>query len=310
MKKIVLMSCAFLLAFAGSSLQNNSYTIAASANPKPITMLQDGGPFFHKIYSASSPDGLNWTKDNRVLLEHASVPSAIVTPDGKIRIYYVDASHIPENTNCAESTDNGLTFNPTSFSITNRAGSKALDPCIVRLKDDRYRLFYFAFAGTFSPTESHSIHSAISDDGIHFTEEGEAFSLAGLVDPDVFQVTKKKWLMYVFSGSAGGTVIAKSKNGVTFTFVDVMQPKDWGTTTPVKLDDGTFRLYAFNQPDGQRVASFLSSDGINWTQEPGIRLQADAGQQVTDPYVVRLANGSWKMFYKVSYTFHPPPTND
>jgi len=107
----------------------------------------DQGPFFHQIYSASSSDGLRWTFDNILLLDHASVPAAVVTPEGKIRIYYVDATERPENTNCAESSDRGLTFKVLGCTIANRAGEKALDPSIVRLPDGRYRLYYLAATG-------------------------------------------------------------------------------------------------------------------------------------------------------------------
>ena len=64
--------------------------VVMTPQPQPT-----GGPFFHQIYSASSSDGLNWSFDNRMLLDHASVPVAIATPEGKLRIYYVDAAQTP-----------------------------------------------------------------------------------------------------------------------------------------------------------------------------------------------------------------------
>lgn len=287
--------------FSGARLNGefNPRSIVA-AQQQPLS-LGNQGPFFHQIQSASSSDGLNWTHDNRLLMDHASVPAAIVTAEGNIRIYYVDANQQPETTNCAESKDGGSTFQVLNCSISGLSASKALDPSTVRLPDGRYRLYYYGSAqgdpGTQGP---HSIYSAISQDGVHFTEEKAVFTYPGLVDPDVFW-TGEQWLMFVFAGREG-TIVARSRDGLSFEYVGPLSIQGWGTTAPVKLDDGRFRLYAFDQPAAQTVASFTSSDGLNWTQEPGVRLTAPSGYQLTDPFVIQLPDGAWKMIYKVSRT--------
>lgn len=257
-----------------------------------------GGPYTHRVMSATSGNGLDWTYDDRTLIEHASVPSAIVTPAGNLRVYYVDAGQVPETTNCAESTDGGKTFRVLGLSIENRPGEKALDPSIVLLPDGRYRLYYFGVTGSPSQAGEHSIYSAISDDGVRFVQEREAFKYPGLVDPDVFW-TGSDWMMYVFSLDAGGTITARSADGRSFEYAGPLSLKGWGTVAPVALGDGRFRLYAFDQPAGTTVASFLSSDCVTWTREEGTRLSAPEGFQITDPFVVRLADGSWKMIFKV-----------
>jgi hypothetical protein len=252
------------------------------------------------VLSAASADGLAWVTDSRVLLEHASVPDAIVTPAGNLRIYYVDASQMPETANCAESTDGGATFNVLGLTIANRSALKALDPSIMRLQDGRYRLYFYGpMVQDPGGTGTHSIYSAISDDGVAFTEEQEVFSYNGLVDPDVFQVSKRQWYMFVFSLADGKTVLAKSTNGITFRYSKRDLGLDnWGTTSPVKIGTRRWRLYAFNQRGQQTVGSFVSRNGLKWTQEPGVRLTASPGEQITDPQVVQLSDGSWKMFYK------------
>lgn len=269
-------------------------TAVAQGQPTPAA-----GPYRHHVLSASSPDGLTWTAENRILLDHASVPCAIMTPDGKIRLYYVDASQMPETANCAESSDGGATFTVLGLTIANRTAIKALDPSIVLLKDGRYRLYFYGPAqqdpGTTGP---HSIYSAISDDGVAFTEEQQVFSYDGLVDPDVFQVRRSLWYMFVFSLADGRTIIAKSRDGLAFKYRKPLDLLNWGTTAPVKIDKRRFRLYAFNQMGQQTVGSFVSRNGIKWTQEPGVRLTAGPGEQITDPQVVQLPDGTWKMFYK------------
>lgn len=283
--------CALASLLCGCKKETNLAT--APQPPQP-----QAGPYFHQIYSASSSDGLNWTFDNRKLLDHASVPAAIVTPAGRLRIYYVDASQTPENTNCAESSDGGVTFTVLGCTIANRANDKALDPSIVLLADGRYRLYYYASKQNPNTSDKHSIYSAISSDGVHFTQEQEVFAQEGLVDPDVFQVGDE-WFMYVFSLNEGATIVARSRDGLSFEYVGLLGLRDWGTTAPVKLDDGRWRLYAFNQRGNQTVGSFVSSDGLNWTQEDGVRFTASAGWQVTDPFVVRLPDGTWKMVMKM-----------
>jgi hypothetical protein len=179
-----------------------------------------------------------------------------------------------------------------------------LDPSIVRLSDTRYRLYFYGPAVQ-DPggTGPHSIYSAISDDGVAFAEEQEVFSYNGLVDPDVFQVSRRSWYMYVFSLADGKTVLAKSRNGTTFHYSKRDLGLDnWGTTAPVKIGRRRWRLYAFNQRGQQSIGSFTSRNGLRWTQEAGERLTAGPGEQITDPQVVQMPDGTWKMFYKSELT--------
>ena len=59
------------------------------------------------------------------------------------------------------------------------------------------------------------------------------------------------------------------------------------------------RLYAFEQRArvGNRVRSFISTDGFRWEVEDGTRLAAGQEEQITDPFVVRW-KGGYKMFFK------------
>ncbi|MGB5036293.1 MAG: hypothetical protein WBQ66_06785 [Blastocatellia bacterium] len=282
-----------------ASLAVSLAILAGSIVVQGIQAPPTAGPYTHQVLSASSPDGLTWTHDGVVLLEHASVPCVIVMPDGQLRIYYVDASQMPETVNCAESADGGTSFEPLGLSIAGLTSEKAVDPSIVRLENGRYRLFYYGANGDPGAAGTHYVRSAISDDGVHFRETGTALAYPGLVDPDVFKV-RDKWLMFVFSLTEHTTMVAESRNGRKFRKVRPLGLDGFGTTKPVQFDDGRFRLYAFDQRTQRTIVSFVSEDGLEWSQEAGVRLDAPIGKEITDPQVVRLPDGGWKMVFKVS----------
>jgi hypothetical protein len=274
-----------------------------AAFPPGIEPVPLGGPYTHQIGSASGADGLSWSRDPGVRLEHASVPCAVVTTNNQILLYYVDADRgpgKPESIGCALSAD-GIHFARQPFSISGLPTRKALDPCVIRDQAGQYRLYYLAssFAGDpAADPQAHEIHLAISTDGIRFQENAVVFAQSGLVDPDVI-VFQEKWLMYVFDGHV--TVIATSTDGRKFTSLQGLDLPGWGTPAPVLLANGHLRLYAFEQrkPTANLVGSFVSTDGLKWTAEPGARLHASATEQITDPFVIRWKDG-YKMYFKIS----------
>ncbi|MBM3892341.1 MAG: hypothetical protein FJ388_24765, partial [Verrucomicrobia bacterium] len=273
--------------------------------PRPRNQIPpDGGLHSHNVCSATSNDGLNWTRDEGVRLAGASVPCVINDGDKRVLLYYVkppDQPGRPETVACAVSTDGTTFLQEPAFQIEGLSAMKAVDPSLMKDDAGKFRLYYLASDHRGDPARGvnpHKICLALSDDGIRFRERGSVFEYDDLVDPDVFHY-KGKWFMYVFG--KGGTVIASSADGNRFTYAGVMSPRDWGTTAPVKLADGRLRLYAFEQrvPIGNAVHSFISTDGIQWTDEGGVRLQASANEQVTDPFVIPW-RGGWKMYFKTS----------
>lgn len=258
----------------------------------------------HSVHSATSQDGLAWTRDPGIRIEAASVPCAINDGDKRVLIYFVqppDQPGMPETVACAASND-GLSFEGVEgFRIEGMGALKAVDPSILRDASGKFRLYYLASDHRGDPAAApgpHAIHLAISDDGVRFREKGAVFRREALVDPDVF-FHRGKWFMYVFGG--GATVIATSDDGEAFAYAGDMSPPHWGTTAPVSLPGGRLRLYAFEQrvPSGNAVRSFLSDDGIQWAAEAGERIRAGEGEQITDPFVIRW-RGGYKMYFKSS----------
>lgn len=277
-----------------------SFIGTTTAGPGTGIVLE--GMQTHRVESATSVDGLTWTRDEGVRLERASVPCVINDRDERVLMYYVrppDTQGELETVACAVSADGTNFERETSFQIEGLSTRKAVDPSIVRDGEGRFRLYYLASNAAGDPAAGenpHWIHMAVSDDGVKYKETGRVFEYPDLVDPDVFRVGDE-WLMYVFAKT--GTVRARSSDGTSFRYEGMMEPGGWGTTAPVLLEDGRLRLYAFDQraQTGNVVRSFVSTDGVKWLAEEGDRLRAAANEQITDPFVIRW-RGGWKMYFK------------
>lgn len=279
----------------------------AHAGPEPAAPVE--GPFVHRVLSAWSEDGLAFTRDEGVRWEHASVPCAVADGD-RVLLYAVDADRGPrtfESTELRTSSD-GLRFERQSLVIEGMTTQKALDPCVVRESAGRFRLYYLGSDAPGDPASrsgDHRIHVALSEDGVRFREAGVALSRPALVDPDVFRF-RGTWFCWAFG--RGHTEIATSKDGLEFEYQRDLDLDGYGTVAPIALDDARLRLYAFEQgkPSGNAIVSFVSTDGVSWTREAGLRLVAGADEQITDPYVVRW-KGGWRMYYKSEPRRARPP---
>ncbi|MFQ6085786.1 MAG: CFI-box-CTERM domain-containing protein [Candidatus Bathyarchaeia archaeon] len=65
----------------------------------------------------------------------------------------------------------------------------------------------------------------------------------------------------------------------------------------VRLPDGRYRMYYALEPEAPdfegQVYSAISSDGLIWVNEPGVRID-----QVAFPCVIQLPDGRWRMYYQ------------
>ena len=310
-----------------------------------------GGIYEHQIYSASSKDSLNWTRDGQLLFDHASVPDAIVTKEGTIFLYFMDASegHLLA---VAKSTDQGKTWQKSSVIINGKERTDAVDPCPVLLDDGRIRLYYFGNfkemgmrqgpgmqkggfrngefqrggfrrppgqfgfrheqdfpmqkpqgfkqKGDFSlekgqgprqrEEEDHKFYSAISSDGVHFEEEGICLTDKMITDPDVVK-TDTGWKMMVSKGRE--LLIASSPDGKDFTLSDEILSSQGAVSETIAVDGG-YRTYISG---GNGIYSQFTKDFEYWKNE-GQRLGPESGKIIADPSVIKLPDGTYKMFYK------------
>ncbi|MFM7307110.1 MAG: hypothetical protein ACKO2Q_03890, partial [Actinomycetota bacterium] len=89
-----------------------------------------------------------------------------------------------------------------------------------------------------------------------------------------------------------------SIGAATLTSSGMQVSKDiraWGVPDPVRLPDGRIRIYIVESPvEGnctEKIASYISADGISFTKEPGWRLEGG----YVDTEMLRAKDGEWLM---------------
>lgn len=247
----------------------------------------------HHIYRAVSADGKVFVGETTPVLESASVPEAVLAPDGTIWLYFVNGQSGHHGIFVAQGSAEGSLEIVDCVKLDDEFDPTAVDPDVVRMSDGRYCLFHASFG---SPTQSGSgqggpmIRQAVSDDGIHFTVEGV---LVPGTDPSAVQLTDGSWLLAVPRGEKG-TDIYRSADGAQFDLLAQVSEAR-GMPDLVILPDGQVRLYV----GGGEFAAFVSNDGgKTWTQESGVSLTVGGKPEgAGGATVIRLPDGTWVLFY-------------
>jgi uncharacterized protein (TIGR03437 family) len=165
-----------------------------------------GGPGqgIHRVFSAISAEGLNYTREG-LRLESAgtidagwaSVPEVIRTFEGRYRMYYVTHNGPERNGIASAVSDDGLNF-------TREAGmrmSNWVDPAVIKLPSGQY--WMLGLAGLPQPGAPAPIASAHSADGLNFVVDGEPLLRAGgpsettgIFDPTVIDLGQGRFRVY------------------------------------------------------------------------------------------------------------------
>jgi hypothetical protein len=186
-----------------------------------------GGPgqALHKIFSAISSDGLKFQKEGlRIDSEKtgdggwASVPEAIMLPDGRVRIYYVSGDFEAMGGSMSAVSEDGMTFQKEEG-----ARVKALvDPAITALPGGRYLLLAVSLpAPPNSPSKSEQlaqgIYSLVSEDGLFFWDLQPVLVEEGVYDPSIVQVDENTFRVFYGKDMSGQTgrpnIVTKSITG-------------------------------------------------------------------------------------------------
>lgn len=190
------------------------------------------------------------------------------------------------------------------FTWTKDAGTRVSGsvPYIYRLADGRFRLYY---------CEGGGIRSALSSDGLTFAPDGglriadsriPGDQESTVCDPSVVTLSDGRVRMY-YKGSNGpggpGQAIHKvysaiSSDGLAFQKeglrIDSTQTGDNGWASvpeAVKLPDGRVRIY-YVTGNGNGIASAISSDGLSFNKEAGLRIAS-----LVDPAVTIMPDGTF-----------------
>ena len=267
----------------------------------------EGGPppgLPHRILSATSSDenGLIWTKDYRIIVDRGSVPDAVF--DGEnIRVYFCGG---PTGIGVVISRD-GISWELKDVHISGLAeGEGPVDPDVICLPDGSYRMYYYGPPVTEGDPAlfpgAHKICLASSGDGINFRKEREVYEQEEVTDPDVIQMSGV-WRMFL---SKGGRTIStvSDDDGLSFTFEREL-PID-GSVTCTVIVPGGYRIYYHRPEMPPRIYSAFSTNGVDWTEDAGIRLEAGAPGSLDEggaeaPAVVRMPDGSYRMCYVSRY---------
>src|SRR3989344_3546063 len=176
---------------------NNKWILSAISNDGLTFAKESGvrispGTGFESIVCdptiVNLPDGLTFQKEGlRIDSETngdngwASVPDAIVLPDGRVRIYYVTASGMQHGIGSAISSD-GLDF-------VKEAGIRVpnlVDPALVRI-NDKYVLFAASIDERFTALPK-GIYYLESSDGLDFSKPIAVFQEDNIYDPSVLKI--------------------------------------------------------------------------------------------------------------------------
>ena len=263
-------------------------------------------PRENRLLIATSPDGIAWTRQNQVFYDSADVPDAVVGPGGRVYLYFQNFRHPDENKIYVGFSGDGLSdwiFGPIVISGTEYWPGQPCDPDIV-VRGDTMRLY---FTGDPYGDMKPETYSAISFDGMNFfLEQGVRFQVDGAAVLDPSLLWTGDTCRYFAGGIPGINYRAHSNDGINFLRDPDFSADGFMMANGIAVPGG-YRFYSFREDQG--IKSLFSTNGTDWSFDPGYRLQLDttAGLEygyVKDPAVVKTGSG-----YIMYYVTKIPPGN-
>lgn len=268
-------------------------TLIPPAQAAPADDCSAGAPgqhtplYDHQIFLLFTQDALRLEGEGDLILKHASVPDLVIGPDGALWVYFVNGEPGKHGIFAARQTENKTWEVIDCVKLDGKFNGNAVDPDVTRLADGRIKLIYFegnfVEGGHLGPNDPHPIFSAISEDGLHFTVEGQLIAVPHATDPSKVQLPDGSWLMAMAADEK--TLFAASDDGHTFHLTDVsLEGK--GIPELALLPDGRIVLY--------QEQIYLSADkGQTWE-----RLSGGFAGGGYDPSLVTLPQGGYAFAYK------------
>lgn len=168
--------------------------------------LGQGGPgqATHKVFSATSSDGINFTKEGlRIDSDKsgdngwASVPEAIKLRDGRVRIYYVSGDFAARGGTMSAVSRDGLIFKKEGGARV----KQMVDPAVIELRKGLYLMLAVVLpAPPNSPVKSKvktaGIYSFTSSDGKRFGNRHTVITEKGVYDPSIVKLGRNKYRVF------------------------------------------------------------------------------------------------------------------
>ena len=250
------------------------------------------------------PADLVFYADPGIRKQSAAIPEAGIDPSGTVHLYYEDPTNSPPRALVATAAD-GLNFSGGT-PMTN--ANRAYDSRRTLMPDGTWRIYMYNQL-------TQMMTSSRSTDGVTFTQEAGAryvpsaadFGWIGIHD----EYTEGSRVIMNYLGDKSGLNnlrrAVSTDNGVTFTFDRENLLGDAGLggggnshvdQTSIKLPDGRRRMFVMRRLE---IFSFITSDGLTYSQEPGTRLKMSDFTTTTvsslnDPVVIRLPDGRYRMY--------------
>lgn len=270
-----------------------------------------GGPGVMRLMTATSPDGLVFTRTGQVVTDQGDVPDLAVDSRGRVYLYYVGWTVGTERNKpvVAISCDKGRSWVYKKVVLAGFEGmTDPVDPDVQVLPDGTFRI-YLTSAPPGAGMEGARTYRAEGTDGIRFAVKGVAFQPPSGValDPSTVRVGST-WHLFT-GGQPGSNRHATSPDGEAFTFLreEVFtrdgRPQMMANGVPVGSGARFYTFDATPPPGGTTtIGSVSTADGTTWTADPGTRLTMDAssgkeGNGVKDPAVATLPDGTSLMVY-------------
>lgn len=302
-------ACYDTTSFDGSVLSIPDLSVGSDYYNGNLQLTTSSAPYQFAIVSGSKNSRL--IPDSGIRLSKASNPFATVDDSGVAYLGYQDRGG--SNNTKYQSASDGLTFaDPTVVTYFNRS----VDSRKTLMPDGRtWRLYQFDLSTklmtSYSSTDGNSF---TSDTGTRYTPASADNSSTGVYDSYV-ATDGSVILIYVgdLTGKNNLRMARSTDNGLTFTYLkgNVLGDDDAGGGGNTFIDNKTLLL-----ADGRRrmvtmraneIHSFISSDGITYTREPGVRLRpadfASVGvtlYSLNDPVMVRTKEGKYRVYVAAS----------
>lgn len=298
-------ACYDAASFDGSALAIPDVRVGGEYYSANLKLNNAGGLYRFDLVSAGKNPRL--VPDAGVRVAQASNPFATVDGNGVAYLGYQDRG--AGGTTRYQSAGDGLNFaNPTTLTYANRAvdSRKTLMP-----DGQTWRLYQYDLnAKVMTSYSSTDGNNFAADSGTRYAPASGDNNSLGVYDSYV-AADNSVILIYVgdLQGKNNLRMARSTDNGLTFSFLkgNVLGDDDAGGGGNTFIDNKTLLL-----ADGRRrmvtmraneIHSFVSSDGIVYTRETGVRLRpADfAAVGVTlyslnDPVMVRTPDGQYRVY--------------